>query len=72
MVDNLLRGDVYRIRCLVEGIALAARAGFKVDVEDLETKKEFLAKVGSVKLHYSQKSLCPQEVNNSHYHDYPK
>ena len=51
LVDNLLRGDVYRIRCLVEGIALAARAGFKVDVEDLETKKEFLAKVGSVKLH---------------------
>lgn len=50
LVDNLLRGDVFRIRCLVEGIALAARAGLKVDTEDLETKKEFLAKAGSVKL----------------------
>ncbi|MBI2196201.1 hypothetical protein HYU45_01170 [Candidatus Daviesbacteria bacterium] len=51
LVDNFSRGDVYRIRCLVEGIALAARAGLKVDVEDLETKKELLAKAGFVKLH---------------------
>lgn len=50
MVDNLLRRDVYKIRCLVEGISLSSRVGLKVDCEDLETKRELLAKAGSVTL----------------------
>ena len=49
-IDNLLRGDVYRIRCLVEGLSLSSRVGLKVDGEDVETKRESLAKAGSVKL----------------------
>lgn len=48
LIDNLLRGDVYKIRCLVEGVALAARVGLRVDDEDLETKREFLARAGAV------------------------
>ena len=50
MIDNLLRKDVYRIRCLVEGVSLSVRAGLKVDDEDLDTKREFLARAGSVRL----------------------
>ena len=50
MIDNLLRKDVYRIRCLVEGVSLSARAGLKVDDEDLDMKREFLARAGSVRL----------------------
>lgn len=49
-IDNLLRGDVYKIRCLVEGVSLSARAGLKVDEEDLDMKREFLARAGSVRL----------------------
>lgn len=49
-MDNLYRGDVYKIRCLVEGISLSSRVGLKVDGEDLETKRESLAKAGLVKL----------------------
>lgn len=50
VLDNLFRGDVYRLRCLVEGIALSARVGLKVEDEDLENKRKFLAEAGSVKL----------------------
>lgn len=50
MMDNLFRRDVYQIRCLVEGIALSSRVGLKVDGEDVVSKREFLAKAGSVKL----------------------
>lgn len=49
-IDNLYRADVYKIRCLVEGISLSARAGLKVNQEDLDNKRSFLAEAGSVKL----------------------
>lgn len=65
-IDNLYRADVYnrsrlhrvascnamryKIRCLVEGISLSARAGLKVNQEDLDNKRNFLAEAGSVKL----------------------
>jgi hypothetical protein len=48
-VDKLSRNDVYRIRNLVEGIALHARAGVKVDGNDLEDERANLLEIGSVK-----------------------
>lgn len=49
-IDNLHRGDVFKIRCLVEGLALSSRAGLQIVKEDLETEKENLLRVGSVRL----------------------
>lgn len=49
-VENLFRSDVYKIRCLVEGITLTARAGLRVDDDDLKSKIEHLATAGSVPL----------------------
>lgn len=50
-VDNLLRSDAFKIRSLVEGIALASREGLKInDQEDLGAEREDLLKAGSI--HY--------------------
>lgn len=49
-VDNLFRSDVYKIRCLVEGITLTARAGLRVEDDDLNSKIKHLASAGSVPL----------------------
>lgn len=46
MVDNLLRKDVLTIRSLVEGIALSAREGLKINGENLETEKRSLMDAG--------------------------
>ena len=47
-VDNLTRGDVYRIRSLVEGIALASREGLKIQAGSLEAERESLLRAGSI------------------------
>lgn len=47
-VDNLLKRDVFRIRGLVEGIALAAREGLKIGDNGLEAEKQSLMKAGAV------------------------
>ena len=48
MVDNLHKNDVYKIRSLVEGIAMSAREGLAVNGENLETEKQSLMKAGKV------------------------
>lgn len=50
MIDNLHRSDVFRIRCLVEGIALSSRAGLQITKGDLDIERESLLKVGAVGL----------------------
>ncbi len=47
LVDNLARGDVFRIRSLVEGIALAAREGLRIDQSDIEKESRGLMMAGS-------------------------
>ena len=47
-VDNLKRGDVFQIRSLVEGIALNAREGLRVEGKDLESERINLLKAGSI------------------------
>ena len=47
-VDNLLKGDVYKIRSLVEGIALSAREGLRIEDTALETERENLLRAGSI------------------------
>ena len=48
MVNNLLRKDVYKIRSLVEGIALSAREGLKIENTSLETEKQNLLRADSI------------------------
>lgn len=48
LVDTLMRGDVYKIRSLVEGIALASREGLKVEHSSLEAEKENLMRAGGI------------------------
>lgn len=48
MVDNLLRKDVYKIRSLVEGIALSAREGLKIEDTSLATERQNLLRAGSI------------------------
>src|SRR3989344_1650877 len=48
MVDNLLTRHVLEIRSLVEGIALSAREGPKVNGEDAETEKRSLMTAGAI------------------------
>ena len=48
MVNNLLRKDVYKIRSLVEGIALSAREGLKIEDTSLETERQNLLRAGSI------------------------
>lgn len=49
-VDDLFRGSVYKIRSLVEGIALSARAGLKVRSNDIEEEKDDLMNAGNVQV----------------------
>lgn len=48
MVDNLLKKDVYKIRSLVEGIALSAREGLKIEMPNLETERQNLMQAGTI------------------------
>lgn len=50
MVNNLWRGDVYRIRGLIEGISLSSRVGLRVDGDSLDLKRRLLSNAGLVKL----------------------
>ena len=47
-VESLPKGDVFRVRSLVEGIAMSAREGLQVRSEDLETEKQSLYQAGKV------------------------
>ena len=47
-VNNILRGNVYKIRSLVEGIALASREGLKIQMGSLEAERESLLQAGSI------------------------
>ncbi len=48
-VDNLTRQNVYKIRSLVEGIALASREGLQIETDDLETERQNLYEAGSIR-----------------------
>ncbi|HSX18784.1 MAG TPA: hypothetical protein VLE91_01480 [Candidatus Saccharimonadales bacterium] len=48
LVDNLTRADVYKIRSIVEGIALASREGLKVMHQDLEVERQQVQIAGSL------------------------
>ena len=48
LVDNLTRSDVYKIRSLVEGVALASREGLKLQNQDLEIERQNLITAGSL------------------------
>ena len=48
MVESLVRRDVYKIRSLVEGIALASREGLEIEHRNLETEREYLMRAGSI------------------------
>ena len=48
MVDNLLRRDVYKIRSLVEGIALSAREGLTIEDTSLDAEKQNLLRAGNI------------------------
>lgn len=47
-VENLFKKDVLKIRSLVEGIALSAREGLRVNGETLETEKQSLMQAGAI------------------------
>lgn len=47
-VDNLTRGNVYKIRSLVEGIALASREGLQIQMGSLEAERQSLLSAGSI------------------------
>jgi len=48
MVNNLHRKDVFKIRSLVEGIALSARGGLKIENRSVETERQNLIRAGSI------------------------
>ncbi len=48
VVDNLPRKDVYRIRSLVEGIAMSAREGLSVENSNIEAEKRNLMQAGQI------------------------
>lgn len=48
LVTNLFRGDVYKIRSFVEGIALASREGLKIEHSSLATERENLLRAGNI------------------------
>lgn len=48
MVDNLTKGNVYKIRSLVEGVALASREGLSIETDNIEAERENLLQAGSV------------------------
>ncbi len=47
-VDNLKKSDVREIRSLVEGIALNAREGLRVEGKDLQSERVNLLKAGNI------------------------
>lgn len=47
-VRVLKHKDVYRIRSLVEGIALTSREGLKIKYDNLQTERENLLRAGSI------------------------
>lgn len=47
-LDKLTRNDIYTIRSLVEGIALAAREDLYIKSESLEAEKQSLFQAGMV------------------------
>lgn len=50
MVDNLTRAAVFKIRSLVEGIALASREGLLINQRNLQEERESLLAAGEVKI----------------------
>ncbi|MBI2012375.1 hypothetical protein HYW39_01110 [Candidatus Curtissbacteria bacterium] len=48
LVESLLRRDVYKIRSLVEGIALISREGLRIETDNLEAERENLLRAGSI------------------------
>lgn len=48
-VDNLTRSNVYKIRSLVEGIALASREGLQIRMGSLEAERQSLLAAGSIR-----------------------
>lgn len=50
LIDNLLRNDTSKIRSLVEGIALAAREGLKIEYQNIRSEKESLLRTSRLKL----------------------
>lgn len=48
IVENLARKNVYKIRSLVEGIALASREGLRIETDNLEAERENLLRAGSI------------------------
>lgn len=49
LVDSLTRKNVYRIRSLVEGIALASREGLQIESADLEAERQNLYRAGEIR-----------------------
>lgn len=47
-MDSLVRRDVFKIRSLVEGIALTAREGLQIDNGNLEAERQSILRAGSV------------------------
>lgn len=50
LIDNLSRSDAFKIRSLVESIALSAREGLKINYQNIETEKENLLRASRLKL----------------------
>ena len=48
LVDNLKRNDVFEIRSIIEGIALNAREGLRVEDRDLESERINLLRAGNI------------------------
>lgn len=48
LVESLPRRDVYKVRSLVEGIAMSAREGLKVSAETLDMERQSLYRAGAV------------------------
>jgi hypothetical protein len=48
MVDSLHRRDIYKVRSLVEGIAMSAREGLKVSGDTLEAERQSLYQAGEI------------------------
>ena len=47
-VESLTKRDVYNLRSLVEGIALSAREGLKINSQNLETEMQSLYRAGDI------------------------
>ena len=49
LVNSMTRKNVYRIRSLVEGIALASREGLQIESDDLEAERQNLYRAGEIR-----------------------